>query len=51
MKWLTFHDHKGRILKKAGWSWTMKIRFLQGKRFDMDRPEIVDYRSSESFGF
>jgi len=22
MKWLTFHDHKGRILKKAGWSWT-----------------------------
>ena len=51
MKWLTFRDHKWLILKKAVWSWNMNITFLQGKGFDMKRPEIVDYRSSESFGF
>jgi len=38
-------------LKKAGWSWNMNITFFQGKGFDMERPKIVDYRSSESFGF
>jgi len=51
MKWLTFRDHKWLILKKAGWSSNMKISFIQGKGFDMDRPEIVDYRGSESFEF
>jgi hypothetical protein len=51
MKWLTFHDHKWLILKKAGWSSNMKITRLQGKGFDMERPKIVDYRGSESLEF
>jgi hypothetical protein len=51
MKWLTFRDHKWLILKKVGWSSNMNILHLQGKGFDMERPEIVDYRGSESFGF
>ncbi len=51
MKWLTFHDHKCFILKKADWPWKMDIMLLQGKGFDMERAEIVDYRGSESFVF
>jgi hypothetical protein len=51
MKWLTFHDHKWLILKKAGWSWNMNITLLQGKGFDLERDEIVDHRGSESLGF
>jgi len=51
MKWLTFDDHKWQILKKAGWPSNMNITFLQGKGFDIERPKIVDYRGSESFGF
>lgn len=51
MKWLTFDDHKWLILKKAGWSSNMNITRLQGKGFDMERAEIVDYRGSESLEF
>lgn len=51
MKWLTFHDHKWLILKKTGWSWNMNITPLQGKGFDLERDEIVDYRGSKSPGF
>jgi hypothetical protein len=29
----------------------MNIALIQDKGFDMERPEIVDYRGSESFGF
>gem|GEM_PF-2877982 len=51
MKWLTFDDHKWLILKKVGWSSNMNILHFQGKGFDMERPEIVGYRGSESLGF
>lgn len=51
MKWLIFRDHKWLIKKTADWSSNMNITLFQGKYFDMKRPTIVDYRSSESFGF